>query len=131
MRLHVTYARRSRTIPHSKFRPANSDFLPPERHRRPDLGRAFVPDPEGVERHVPDDLAETLAEVYLRSATSGEEQAAEVLNDFVPEEAGGPFVEEDVAPDLDLEVPAARSATLAEPLWIEPGRFLAFGRRRG
>ena len=129
MRLHVTYARRSRTIPHSKSHPANSDLLPPERHRRRDLGHAFVPDPEGVEPHVPDDLAENLAEVYLRSATSGEEQAEEVLNDFVPEETGGPFLEEDVAPDLDLlEVPANR---LARPLSVEPGRFLAFGRRHG
>ena len=101
------HAPRSRTISHSH-------------PRRPDPGHALVSDPDGIEPHVPDDLAETLADVYLRSATSGEEQAEEVLNGFVPEEAGGPFLEEAVAPDLDsLEASAG------------PGRFLAFGRRRG
>jgi hypothetical protein len=105
--------------------------LPSERHRRRDAGNAFVPDPEGVEAHVPDDLAENLAEVYLQSATSGEEQAEEVLNDFVTEEAGGPFLEEDAAPDEDLlEAAAAPVERPAEARWLEPGRFLAFGRRR-
>ena len=120
----------SLAIPHSKPHLGGSE--PRERHRRRDLGNAFVPDPEGLGPHVPDDLAENLAEVYLRSATSGEEQAEDVLNDFVPEEAGGPFLEEEAAPDLDmLEVPAGPEGHLAEPLGMGSGRFLAFGRRRG
>jgi hypothetical protein len=103
--------------------------LPSERHRRRDAGNAFIPDPEGVEPHVPDDLAENLAEVYLQSATSGEEQAEEVLNDFVTEEAGGPFLEEDAAADEDLL--EADPSERPPRSWVEPGRFLAFGRRRG
>ncbi len=65
-----------------------------------------MPDPEGAEPHVPDDLAENLAETYLQSATSGEEQAEDLMNDYVPEESGGPFVEEDTADELDLELEA-------------------------
>jgi hypothetical protein len=65
---------------------------------------------------VSDDLAENLAEAYLQSATSGEEQAEEMLNDFVTEEAGGPFLEEDASPELDL--------------LASPGRNLAFVHQR-
>jgi hypothetical protein len=40
-----------------------------------------------------DDLAENLAEEFVASATSGENQEEEVLDQEVPEERGGPFVE--------------------------------------
>jgi len=40
-----------------------------------------------------DDLAENLGEEFVESATSGENQEEEVLDQEVPEERGGPFVE--------------------------------------
>jgi hypothetical protein len=40
-----------------------------------------------------DDLAENLGEEFVASATSGENQEEEVLDQEVPEERGGPFVE--------------------------------------
>ena len=39
-----------------------------------------------------DALAEALGEQFLSSATSGEENSEEAMNEEVPEEAGGPFV---------------------------------------
>jgi hypothetical protein len=65
----------------------------PEHLRRTDRADAFVPDPEDGPAHVDDDLAEALAEEYLNSATSGEETTEEALDQVVPEEIGGPFVE--------------------------------------
>lgn len=81
-------------------------------HRKDD-GNAFFPDPEGGEAHAGDDvLADSLAEVFLESATSGEEHAEEAMNELVSEELGGPFLED--APDdddLPLEpLPPPRSA---------------------
>lgn len=70
------------------------------RHRGND--RAFVPDPSNGAGRITDDLAEALAESYVATAISGEEQTADTLDDFVPEELGGPFVPEDSSPDLGL-----------------------------
>jgi len=39
-----------------------------------------------------DDLAEILAEQFVERATTGEEEAEEMLDQEVPEERGGPFV---------------------------------------
>ena len=66
---------------------------------------------------VDDDLAETLAEGYLHSATSGEDMTDQALDEMVPEEIGGPFVEtsprEEFADDVDETNP--EDAT-SEPL---------------
>jgi hypothetical protein len=62
---------------------------------RPDGGDAFFPDPAGGgggPSRAPDDLAEELAEDFLASATSGEEQGIETHEREVEEEEGGPFV---------------------------------------
>jgi hypothetical protein len=67
----------------------------PNLHARRDGGAAFIPEPIAGEVHTNDDLAENLAEFYLQSATSGEEQGEERFNEFVTEELGGPFIEED------------------------------------
>ncbi len=40
-----------------------------------------------------DTLAEQLGESFVETATSGENAEGEVLDQFVPEETGGPFVE--------------------------------------
>lgn len=71
------------------------------RHRRAkDI--AFVREPGERHGRAPDDLAEILAVSYIAAALSGEEQTEEALNDFVIEELGGPFVQD----DLRLELPA-------------------------
>jgi hypothetical protein len=68
--------------------------LPPARRvERSDSANAFFPDPEDGPAVVPDDLAETLAEDFLQSATTGSDVNDEVLNQVVPEEIGGPFIE--------------------------------------
>jgi hypothetical protein len=76
-------------------------------HARRDAGDAFFSDPKGGAAHAPDDLAELVAESYLASATSGEERGEDILNDFVDEELGGPFVEDDVFEDATLDVVAS------------------------
>lgn len=62
-------------------------------HVRPDGGDAFFPEPKSGQVRAPDDLAEELAEEFLSSATSGEESGQERLEQIVPEENGGPFIQ--------------------------------------
>jgi hypothetical protein len=64
----------------------------PHHHGRPDGGDAFIPDPGEGPARTRDDLAEELAEEFLGSATSGEEQGEEGHEQVVPEEEGGPFI---------------------------------------
>jgi hypothetical protein len=59
---------------------------------RSDSGDAFFPDPGGGPIRLSDDLAEELAEEFLASATTGQEQGEEGHEQFVEEEIGGPFV---------------------------------------
>lgn len=75
---------------------------PPDRHRK-DGGHAFIRDPGSGAAHSCDALAEGLAETFLQSATSGEEQAEDVMNELVAEELGGPFLEEFIPPDAEPE----------------------------
>jgi hypothetical protein len=65
----------------------------PDHLARQDTADAFIPDPEGGPARINDDLAESLAEEYLASATSGEDTSDEVLDRVVSEEIGGPFIE--------------------------------------
>jgi hypothetical protein len=58
-----------------------------------DTADAFIKDPEDGPAVTEDDLAESLAEEFLQSATSGGDVSDEVLDHVVPEEIGGPFVE--------------------------------------
>ena len=93
----------------------------PRAHGRPDDGNAFIPDPEGGPARVEDDLAESLAEEYLSSATRGNETTEEALDDVVPEEIGGPFVEtsaaEEFADDTDeANPPDAEVEPLPRPV---------------
>lgn len=61
---------------------------------RADSADAFIRDPDGDgPTSTTDDLAESLAEDFLHSATSGEDQTEEALDRMVPEEIGGPFLE--------------------------------------
>jgi len=51
-------------------------------------GRAFLGGPRS-----PDAFAEALGEEFVQTATSGEDEAEDVFNQEVAEDAGGPFVE--------------------------------------
>jgi len=83
---------------------------------RSDTADAFIADPSDGPVNVSDDLAETLAEEFVRSATTGEDTGDEVRDQFVTEEIGGPFVEstadEEFADGLDESNPAD---TIPEP----------------
>jgi hypothetical protein len=57
---------------------------------RSDDGEAFIHDPQGGPANAHDDLAEDLAESFLDSATSGQE---EIHDEMLTEELGGPFLE--------------------------------------
>jgi hypothetical protein len=63
------------------------DLLAQSGHRQDD-NRIFVDRPRAA-----DDLAEELGEEFVETATTGEDEGEEVLNQVVPEENGGPFVE--------------------------------------
>ena len=77
---------------------------------RADSADAFIRNPDDGDVQVDDDLVETLAEEFVHAATSGENQAEEALDQMVPEEIGGPFVEtsaeEEFADDIDESNPA-------------------------
>jgi hypothetical protein len=70
-----------------------TDDEAPVRRGRPDDGTAFMPDPGEGPAVINDSLAENLAEEFLESATRGEPVVDDVLEEIVPEELGGPFVE--------------------------------------
>jgi hypothetical protein len=75
-----------------RHRPAAERGAPPS---RPDDANAFLPDPAGGgPTRTSDDLAEVLAEEFVVAATSAEEKTEDVRDGFVPEEIGGPFLEE-------------------------------------
>ena len=93
------------------------DQRPPRtNNHRTDDANAFMPDPEGGRAYIADDLAENLAEEYLQAATQGND-AEEDLDQVVPEEIGGPFIEttaaEEFAHDTDEANPLEAEA---EPL---------------
>jgi hypothetical protein len=82
------------------------------RPSRPDSGDAFLRD--GARRSR-DDLAAGLAEDFLASATSGEEQGEISAQAIVDEEEGGPFIpssgKKEFARDVDASNPrGARKA---------------------
>jgi hypothetical protein len=89
--------RTSRKRPHS------------DRPGRADDADAFFPDPGGGRARVSDDLAEALAEGYVASATSAEDQLEEGHEQAVEEEIGGPFVPStagrEFADDVDASNP--------------------------
>jgi len=77
--------------------------------RRPDDADAFLPDPGEGPARAPDELAEVLAENFVASATSGEDQLEDDLEQVLPDEVGGPFVatsaREELADDVDASNP--------------------------
>jgi hypothetical protein len=108
-------------------RPASAARGDTNRH---DDGEAFIPDPKnGPGRIDDDDLPESLAEGFVKAATSGEAGDDDDVDAATAEEIGGPFVvtspAEELAADADASNPpdATREplprATAAEPA---PGR---------
>ena len=90
----------------------------PIRRGRTDTADAFLPDPdEGAPSHADDDLAETLAEDFVRSATSGEDADDNTMEQIVPEEYGGPFVETSAADEFAMGPDESNPEdAMAEPL---------------
>jgi hypothetical protein len=87
------------------------------RRGRSDSGDAFIPDPEDGRAHVDDDLAETLAEDFVRSATTGEDAEDDTMDQIVPEEIGGPFVETSASEEFALGPDESNpDDAMAEPL---------------
>jgi hypothetical protein len=74
------------------------------RRRRDDHADAFLPDPDGGPARTSDDLAEELAEEFLKSATSGEYVGEDELDQEVPEESGGPFVIHPASYEFALDI---------------------------
>jgi hypothetical protein len=85
---------------------------------RTDTADAFLPDPDGSgATHTSDDLAETLAEDFVRSATTGEDAEDETVEQVVPEEYGGPFVETTPAEEFGMDEDESNPPdAMAEPL---------------
>jgi hypothetical protein len=87
---------------------------PPARHGRSDSGHAFLPDMGEGPARAKDDLAEELAEEFLKSATSAEESFPETLETEQPEEEGGPFItttaKEEFAKGTDASNPRGAEA---------------------
>jgi hypothetical protein len=86
-----------------------------DRVLRADSADAFIRNPDdGGPLNIDDDLAETLAEEFVHSATSGEDQTEAALDAMVPEEIGGPFIEtgadEEFADGVDESNPADAEA---------------------
>jgi hypothetical protein len=115
----ATKSARSAALDSTDSKPAvrrDLDQRPPRtNNHRTDDANAFMPDPEGGPAMIGDDLAENLAEEYLQAATQGD--ADEDLDQVVPEEIGGPFIEtsaaEEFAHDTDGTNPLDAEA---EPL---------------
>jgi hypothetical protein len=76
---------------------------------RSDAADAFVPEPNGQGGLVNDDLAEYLGEVFVATATGGDDGAGILQDDVVVEELGGAFVETDAGDELGA-IRRARSA---------------------
>lgn len=68
--------------------------------RRTDDGNAFVRDPGSGPARVNDDLAELVAEEFIASATAGQEVAYADRDLVMPEEFGGPYLEERIPEEL-------------------------------
>jgi hypothetical protein len=109
--------RNARKVAPSGGSPGSQERPEVDHLRREDQADAFIADPEDGPAITDDDLARTLAQEYLRSATSGEDMSDEVFEQVVPEEIGGPFIEtpasEEFAAGTDASNP--EDAT-AEPL---------------
>lgn len=72
---------------------------PPKRSRRMDSADAFVPDPEEG-RPIRAADAESFAEEFIATATTGESVEMDALDEIAADEDGGPYL--DLDEDVDL-----------------------------
>jgi hypothetical protein len=82
-------------------RPAGSAKENQVHVRRSDDADAFIRDPESRPVHSSDILADTLGREFVKAATTGEDMADEDLEQEVPEEVGGPFLESEASREYD------------------------------
>jgi hypothetical protein len=82
---------------------------------RKDDADAFITEADQV-AGTPDDLAQHLAEEFLRSAAGGEDSEEDSRDEVLAEEMGGPFIEsgpeEEFGSTLDRDVPEPGARTL-------------------
>lgn len=84
---------------------------------RSDDANAFMRDPGDGPAIAPDDLAETLGEEFVRSATTGEDTNEEARDAVVDEEVGGPFVETTAGEEFAIDADASNPPdATSEPL---------------
>lgn len=81
------------------------------RHGRSDDADAFIRDSDsGRPAQSRDVLAVTLGREFVSSATSGEDVGDEELEQEVPEDVGGPFLESDASREYDPHPDASNPA---------------------
>jgi hypothetical protein len=91
--------------------------VPPGKRGRSDTADAFLPDPEEGPMRTDDDLAEMRGEDFVRAATTGEDAEDETMDEVVPEEYGGPFVETAAAEEFAMGPDESNPEdAMAEPL---------------
>jgi hypothetical protein len=115
---------------HAVPRPMPRALFEPHRQGRTDDADAFIPDPEGGPARTSDDLAESLAEEFLESATSGEDMAEEMQNEIVPEELGGPFVESTAEQEFAAGTDASNPEDAEQEPLPRPGAGIIGNRER-
>jgi hypothetical protein len=85
-----------------RARPAGAVIAKPGRRGRSDDADAFIRDPDsGGPVQSRDNLADTLGREFVTAATTGENAADEDLEQEVPEEVGGPFLESKASREYD------------------------------
>jgi hypothetical protein len=86
---------------------------------RKDDANAFITEADAA-TGTPDDLAEHLAEEFLRSASSGEDMEEDARDEVLVEEIGGPFIEsgpeEEFGTSLEPEVGEASGGGFAQTI---------------
>jgi hypothetical protein len=91
---------------------------------RSDDANAFMPDPDGGPAHIPDDLAESLAEEYVDAVTRGDGADDAELDGVVSEEIGGPFVVTSAADEFAHDIDAANPPDAEREPLPRPGAGL-------
>jgi hypothetical protein len=88
---------------------------------RTDDANAFMPDPEGGPAHIPDDLAENLAEEFVDAVTGGDGGGDDAA---VTEEIGGPFIVTSAADEFAHDIDAANPPDAEREPLPRPGAGL-------
>ncbi len=90
-----------------RARPAGVVFASQVLRPRSDDANAFIRDPDSGPTTTSDDLADALGRDFVTSATTGEDAADEDLDQEVPEDIGGPFLETAASREYDPQPDAS------------------------